>query len=127
MFSLRIYSTMKKIILLFIIILFLTAFTKPDIPAFLSSLDYEFSGNYTKKTFTVPNEFDMVYNNYNEIQKEAGYDLSLYKGKECVMYTYEIYNHPFGKCNANIIVYKGEIIGGDISSVNLDGFMAPLL
>ena len=115
-------------IILFILssALVLAAFTKLDTAAFLSSLGYTFSENYTEKTFTIPIEFDMVYNNYNEIQKEAGYDLSLYKGKECVMYTYEIYNHPFGKCNANIIVYKGEIIGGDISSVNLDGFMTPL-
>lgn len=124
----RIYFNMKKLIILFSIalILILSAFQAPDIPAFLSSLGYEFSENYTEKTFTLPNKFDMVYNNYNEIQKEAGYNLSLYKGKECVMYTYEIYNHPFGACNANIIVYKGEIIGGDISGVNLDGFMTPL-
>ena len=119
---------MKKLIVLFIFssILILSAFTKADIPAFLTSLGYEFSGNFTEKTFTIPFEFGLVYNNYNEIQKEVGFDLSLYKGKECVMYTYEIYNHPFGKCNANIIVYKGDIIGGDISSVNLDGFMTPL-
>ncbi len=68
----------------------------------------------------------MVYNNYNNLQLEAGYDLSLYKGKDCIMYTYEIYNHPFGKAFAHIIVYKGEVIGGDISSVNLDGFMTAL-
>lgn len=120
---------MKKFIVLFTLsaILILSAFTKPDIPAFLTSLGYEFSENFTEKIFTIPYEFDMVYNNYNELQKEVGFDLSLYKGRECVMYTYEIHNHPFGDCNANIIVYKGDIIGGDISSVNLDGFMTPLM
>ncbi len=120
---------MKKLIILFILssALVLAAFTKLDTAAFLSSLGYTFSENYTEKTFTIPIEFDMVYNNYNEIQKEAGFDLSPYKGRTCTMYTYEIYNHPFGKCNANIIVYKGEIIGGDISSVNLDGFMTALM
>lgn len=123
----RIYFNMKRFLMLFLIILILPAFTKPDISSFLSSLDYEFSENYTKKTFTIPNEFNLVYNNYNEIQKEAGYNLLPYKGKKCIMYTYEIYNHPFGKCNANIIVYKGEIIGGDISSVSLNGFMTGLL
>lgn len=107
--------------------LILSAFTKPDIPYLLTSLGYEFSESFTKKTFTIPIEFDMVYNNYNEIQKDAGYNLLPYRGKECIMYTYEIYNHPFGKSNANIIVYKDEIIGGDISSVSLDGFMVPLL
>lgn len=119
---------MKKIIILFIIssILILSAFTKPDIASFLTDLGYTYNPNYTEKTFTLPFDFDTVYNNYNEIQKEAGFDLIPYKGKECTMYTYEIYNHPFGKANANIIVYNGEIIGGDISSVSLDGFMVPL-
>ncbi|MBQ7876057.1 MAG: DUF4830 domain-containing protein [Clostridia bacterium] len=120
---------MKKLIFLFILasILILSAFTKPDLTSFLSSLDYDFEEEYTKKTFTLPIEFDMVYNNYNEIQKEAGYNLAPFKGKTCTMYTYSLTNHPFGKANANIIVYKGEIIGGDISSVNLDGFMTPLM
>lgn len=129
LFVASIYCNMKKLILFFILssILILSAFTPPDLSILLSSLGYEFSENYTKKTITLPNEFDMVYNNYNEIQKEAGYNLLPYRGKKCTMYTYEIYNHPFGKCNANIIVYKGEIIGGDISSVNLNGFMTPLI
>lgn len=119
---------MKKFIVLssLSLILILSAFTKPDPADLLSSLGYEFAENFTEKTFTIPIEFDMVYNNYNELQKEAGYDLAPYMGKKCVMYTYEITNHPFGKANANIIVYKGEIIGGDISSVNLDGFMTGL-
>lgn len=120
---------MKKIIVLLSLslILILSAFTKPGYKEALTDLGYLVSENFTKKTFTIPKEFDMVYNNYNAIQKEAGYDLSPYKGRECVMYTYEIYNHPFGKCNGNIIVYRGEVIGGDISSVNLDGFMTPLI
>lgn len=120
---------MKKFVFLIIIALtlLLSAFTPESSDNLLSSLGYEHSESFTKKTFTIPKEFDMVYNNYNEIQKEAGYDLLPYKGTECTLYTYEIYNHPFGKCNANIIVYKGRIIGGDISSVNLDGFMTPLI
>ena len=124
-----IHCNMKKLIILFIIsyLLICSALAKSDLPLFLSSLGYEVSESCTEKTFTIPIEFDMVYNGYNEIQKDAGFDLSPYKGRTCTMYTYEIYNHPFGKCNANIIVYKGEIIGGDISSINLDGFMTGLV
>lgn len=126
--SFFIYSNMKKLIILFTLssILILSAFTTPDLPLFLTGLGYEFSEDFTKTTFTLPLRFDMVYNNYNELQKEAGFDLLPYRGKECIMYTYQILNHPFGKANANIIVYRGDIIGGDISSVNLDGFMTPL-
>ncbi len=120
---------MKKFFILFIISILLlsTTLAKESPSAFLDDLGYSHSKEYTIKKFTIPNSFDMVYNNYNEIQKEAGFDLSLYKGKECEMYTYEIYNHPFGKCNANIIMYKSTIIGGDISSTSLSGFMTGLI
>lgn len=117
----------KQIFLLSLsLILILSAFSKPDPSSLLASLGYEFSEAFTKNTFTLPLEFDSVYNNYNELQKEAGYDLSPHRGKECIMYTYQIYNHPLGKCRANIIMCGGDIIGGDISSVTLSGFMLPL-
>ncbi|MGM9551827.1 MAG: DUF4830 domain-containing protein [Clostridia bacterium] len=121
------FNTKNLVLLSLCAILIFSAFKEQSPKDFLTALGYEFSENYSKKTFTIPKEFDMVYNNYNEIQKEAGFDLENFKGKECVMYTYEIYNHPFGKCNANIIMYKNEIIGGDISSVSIDGFMTGLL
>ena len=41
----------------------------------------------TKKDITIPQDFSVVYNNYNEIQKTAGYDLSLYKGAKCKMFS----------------------------------------
>lgn len=73
--------------------------------------------------FTVPMEFNDVYNRYNELLKSEGYDLSLYKGKVCKRYTYLI---PSQNARANIIVYEGEIIGGDISGITLDGIMIPI-
>lgn len=123
---LRFYGTIT-ILLSICLILIISAASYPDPAQILTELDYEFSEDFTKNTFTIPNEFDLVYNNYNDMQKEAGYDLFPYRGKECEMYTYEIYNHPFGNARANIIVYRGEVIGGDISSVELSGFMTPLI
>lgn len=108
-------------------LILLHALASPSPSRFLASLGYDFSQNHTEKTFFLPNSFDLVYNNYNGIQKEAGFDLLPYRGKRCIMYTYEIYNHPFGKCRANIIVCQSQIIGGDISSVSLDGFMTGLV
>ena len=93
---------------------------------YLSSLGYEFENDAEVKEITIPTEFDDVYNTYNELQKEAGYDLLPYAGEKCEVYTYELLNHPFGECRANIIVRRGRIIGGDISSVNIDGFMESL-
>ena len=78
---------------------------------------------YEVVEFTIPTEFNEVYSRYNELLKTAGYDLSPYKGKTCKRYTYLI---PSQNARANIIVYDGKIIGGDISSITLDGIMIPI-
>ena len=78
---------------------------------------------YEVAEFTIPTEFNEVYIRYNELLKTAGYDLSPYKGKSCKRYTYLI---PSENARANIIVYDEEIIGGDISSITLDGIMIPI-
>lgn len=82
----------------------------------------------SEKSVIIPESFSDVYRNYNEIQKSAGYDLSAYKGCEVVIYTYSI-SPPKGykgTCATHLIVYKGRVIGGDISSAELGGFMLPL-
>ena len=57
--------------------------------------------------------------------RQQGCDLSKYAGKRCKRYTYVIENYP-GQAEgvrANILVYKNKVIGGDVCSVELDGFM----
>ncbi len=71
----------------------------------------------------IPKEFNDVWEKYNNLQKENGYDLSLYKGKRCKRYTYLI---PSQNARANVIVAEGKIIGGDISGITLDGIMIPI-
>ena len=78
---------------------------------------------YEVVEFEIPLEFNSVWENYNNLLKEKGYDLSLYKGKKCKRYTYLI---PSENARANIIVRGGKIIGGDISSITLDGIMIPI-
>ncbi len=80
------------------------------------------------KTVTIPEVFSDVYVNYNSLQKSAGYDLTLYKGCEVTVYAYSI-NPPenySGECVCNLVVYNDRVIGGDISSVALGGFMLPI-
>ena len=118
---------MKKVVIVLTLfaIIFLCGAKNDKCGDFLRDLGYRFSDETVTK-FVIPSEFDSVYENYNNLQKEAGFDLLLYAGKECEMHTYELLNHPLGKCRANLIIFEGEIIGGDISSVELDGFMEPL-
>lgn len=76
---------------------------------------------------TLPDEFDNVYRQYNEIQKEAGFDLSEYMGKTVMRYTFAVKNFDGVEgVRANVLVYNGKIIGGDIMTVAIDGFMLPL-
>ena len=76
----------------------------------------------------IPPEFDEVYEKYNAIQKEQGFDLTKYQGKRVKRWTYAIKNYPgyaadSGCIHANLLVYEGQVIGGDVCSVELNGFM----
>lgn len=72
----------------------------------------------------IPTEFDEQYSGYNELQKISGFDLSKYKGRRAKKYTYKITDYPNynGDVVANLLIYKGKVIGGDISSAELNGF-----
>ena len=77
------------------------------------------------KEITIPKSFDPVYTRYNtDIQLPEGFDLSRYKGKTATLYCYKVINYPYDdEVYANILVCNGQVIGGDICSVRLDGFM----
>lgn len=76
---------------------------------------------------TVPAVFDDVYANYNKLQNQAGFDLSEYKGKKLVRYTFEVENfYDIEGVRINILVYQGKVVGGDIMTIAIDGFMLPL-
>lgn len=81
-----------------------------------------------EQTILVPTEFGDVYLEYNALQAKQGFDLAKYSGCEAVRYTYSVTNHPTCKEDvvADIIVYRGRVIAGDIQSITLDGFMSTL-
>lgn len=96
---------------------------------FIKDLGWETDGEYTSsKVVKIPVEFGDVYEEYNEIQKEQGFNLEKYKGKDVEIYTYEVKNYPGGKENVfiNLITFEGKLIGGDVSCNELDGFMQGL-
>ncbi|MBQ6816518.1 MAG: DUF4830 domain-containing protein, partial [Clostridia bacterium] len=83
---------------------------------------------FEQKEILIPQQFNKVYENYNDTQIKAGFNLKNHLGKNAVVYRYVI-NSPKELNNAfvNIIVLDGEIIGGDISSSELNGYMLPLV
>lgn len=100
-----------------------------DIVSFLNSCGYEVSDRPIEQSeIRIPKPLDLVFEGYNEIQKKAGFDLKPYEGREGMRYTYEVKNYPgdIDGVRANVIVIGGEIVGGDICTVRLDGFMHEL-
>lgn len=74
---------------------------------------------------TIPGSFNQVYERYNDLQLSQGFDLTPYRGKTVKRYTYTVHNYPdyTGAVHANVLIYKGSVIGGDICTYDLDGFM----
>jgi len=97
--------------------------------AFLSQFGWQVSEDPLEVSeIIIPYEFDETYTKYNELQKEQDFDLSDYKGIRVKKWTYEVLNYPSyensdGIIRANILVYDGHVIGGDVCNIELDGFM----
>ena len=84
------------------------------------------------KEIVLPLEFNEPLNEYNELQKAQGLDLTEYKGLRVKSWSYEITNYPGfensgGQIRGNLLTYKGTVIACDISNINLDGFMEKVL
>lgn len=93
--------------------------------AFLRDMGYEVTPQYVEvKEVLIPDEFDDVFAGYNDLQLSAGMDLEPYHGKRVKCWTYEILNYPGEETVlAHLYVYKDKVVGGDIASTALDGFM----
>lgn len=93
---------------------------------FLSQFGWQVNPTPVSETeVTVPTEFDTVFKGYNELQKHQGLDLSKYKRKSVTRYTYVVTNYEnyTGTVYANLIIYRGRVIGGDICTEDSDGFI----
>ena len=78
-----------------------------------------------EKTVTIPTEFDKIFAAYNELQKSQGLNLAKYRGKDVTRYTFVIKNYEGyeGTVWANVLVLRGRVIGGDICSADVSGFV----
>ena len=71
----------------------------------------------------IPKTQSEVYSRYNALQKSQGYDLSKYADKTVMRYVYKINNFPGATepVYATLLVYKNQIIGGDITDTGAAG------
>ena len=102
--------------------------TAEDRVEFLAQFGWEVEKDALESVeVTIPEDFDKVFSAYNEIQKRQGLDLTKFKKKNVMRYTYAVTNYGNGeseeKVYANILVYRNRVIGGDICSANVSGFI----
>lgn len=100
--------------------------TEEDRREFLKQFGWETEdGECESITVKLPGDFDRIMTEYNELQKSQGLDLKKFKGREVERYTYKITNYPDydGDVYANVIVYRNRVIGGDICSSDVAGFI----
>ena len=76
------------------------------------------------RTILLPREFDGVLLEYAKLQTKQGYDFASYRGIECTQYVYVVTNYPCEDTVYAVLYVKGgRVIGGDIHSAAIDGFM----
>ena len=106
----------------------LKASTEEERIAFFSQFGWQVDEEAVEvKEVVIPEEFDETYQKYNEVQELQGLDLEKYKGTRVKFRSYKITNYPglenSDNIRGNILIYDGCVIGGDVSSVELNGFM----
>ena len=100
--------------------------TNEDRVAYLESYGWTVSPEpVAVEELIVPEEFDETYAQYLELQSAQGFDLTQYCGKRVRRYTYEVTNYPTGEAGiqAGLLIYKNTVVGGDVLSAQLGGFI----
>ncbi len=90
---------------------------------YITALGYEVEFSQSRQV-TIPKTFDAVYEKYNELQVNCGFDLSDYKGKAATLSTFRVTNYPdTAEVLLDLIICKSKVIGGAVYTVAIDGFM----
>lgn len=103
--------------------------TNEDRIALIKSYGWEVEATPAEEaSVTIPAEFDRVMESYNQIQRQQGFDLSKYRNRDMMRYTYRITNYPdyTGTVYCNLLIYKNRVVGADICSSDVNGFIAGL-
>ena len=97
---------------------------------FLQNQGWEVAASPTESgQVRIPQTATDVYDRYNALQKSQGYDLTQYAGKTVMRYVYKVNNYPgtTDPVYATVLVYKNQIIGGDITDTSAKGTVSALL
>ena len=98
---------------------------KEELAQYIASLGYSVDENvYQMREVVIPSKFDEVYTQYNQLQKDNGFDLEKYKGKKVCLHTFGLKDYD-GATDVlcDLLVYKGKVIGGSVYTADVSGFM----
>lgn len=93
---------------------------------YLASYGWEIDpGSEEARTVLLPKTFEGAVGEYAEMQTSQGYDFASYAGLECRQFTYEVTNYDgrVGTVYATLYIKGTRVIGGDIHSADISGFM----
>jgi len=91
---------------------------------FLKSFGWEVTTSPVESSqVRIPSQSTEVFDRYNALQKSQGYDLTAYAGKTVMRYVYRINNYPNATepVYATLLIYKNQVIGGDITDTAAKG------
>ena len=97
--------------------------------AFLASLGYEADpASEELRPVALPARFDALLEDYNALQLSQGFDLRAAAGRTCLCCSYDLVGFPDwdGRVIATLYLFRGRVIGGDVHTAAVDGFMRPL-
>ena len=102
-----------------------TVKTQEDCVRYLTELGYQLdAASGESKKVQIPKTFDAVYEAYNQMQRDCGFDLAKYAGKKVELTTFKVTNWPEEETVlVDVLVYKNKVIGGAVYTAAVDGFM----
>lgn len=73
----------------------------------------------------IPEILDPSYQEYVDMQSQQGFSLEQLTGQRVKRYSYQITNYPTGETDTqvNLLIYKNAVVGGEVLSPRLDGFL----
>lgn len=104
----------------------ISASTDEERRNYLATFGWETDAEFEEKELTIPQSWNQVYTDYNEVQVNQGFDLTEYKGKKVTLYTYTVNNYKDFQQGivADMLVCDGMLIGGDICNTSAEnGFL----
>ena len=91
---------------------------------FLNGFGWEVTNSPVESSqVRIPEKSSEVFDRYNALQKSQGYDLTAHAGSTVMRYVYEVNNYPGATqpVYATVLVYKNQIIGGDVTDTAAKG------